>query len=326
MVWTRDQQSTSMSVADVRVWSAKPAEVQKIVFESKSRSVVLESKNDEVGRWFEGTVTRQQMPRPKQDKQEADATNHDPDTSAVDNKGEENGMLTVFPVLSVTTAERIAEAVAPLRAIREVGHLSPDQRQDFGLAEPEGMLILTIAGVERKLEVGGVAPGGADRYIRNPDTDISYAIRGEFCRDLLSGESMLNERELHGFEEDEIKRVRIDANGKSREILRAGAGMTASWTDASTPDKPDESLAAWMAKVARLRPTEYLMAPPAQAVPIMRLELFGKKDSLGFLELLRLPDEKAGYVVRTEYTRKHAKVFPSAGEQVEQELDSLLRQ
>jgi len=309
-VWTRDKDTDSAVVADVRVWGGKAADVQKIVFESKNRKSVLESRKDDAGRWFEGTVTRQTPPKPAVD---GGAPPSEPAPS-------------VFPVLSVKAAERIAEAVAPLRAVREVGRLAADQAGDFGLAEPEGTLTLTIGGVERKLAVGAAAPGGADRYVRNMETDIVYAVRGDFLRDLLSGESVLNERDLHGFEDDEIKSVRITVGDKSREVQRAGgAGATVSWSDVATPDKPDEAIASWMMKVARLRPTEYLAEPPAGAVPVVRLEYVGKKGPLGFLELQRLAEEKAGFLVRTEHTRKHARVFPSAGEQVEQELETLLR-
>jgi hypothetical protein len=309
-VWTRDKDTASAVVADVRVWGGKAADVEKIVFEAKSRKSVLESRKDDAGRWFEGTVTRQNPVKPAVD---GGAPPAEP-------------ALTVFPVLSVKTAERIAEAVAPLQAVREVGRLAADQAGDFGLAEPEGTLTLTIGGVERKLAVGAAAPGGADRYVRNMETDIVYAVRGDFLRDLLSGESVLNERDLHGFEDDEVKSVRIVAGDKSREVQRAGgAGATVSWSDAATPDKPDEAIASWMMKVARLRPTEYLAEPPTNAVPVVRLEYAGKKGPLGFLELQRLAEEKAGYLVRTEHTRKFAKVFPSAGEQVEQEIETLLR-
>ncbi len=309
-VWTRDKDTANTVVADVTVWSGKPADVQKIVFETKTRKSVLDSRKDDTGRWFEGSVTRQNPVKPA-----VDGGVPQPEAAPA-----------VFPVLSVKTAERIAEAVAPLRAVREVGRLAADQAGDFGLAEPEGTLTLTIGGVERKLAVGAAAPGGADRYVRNMETDIVYAVRGDFLRDLLSGESVLNERDLHGFEDDEIKSVRIVAGGKNREVQRAGgAGATVTWSDAATPDKPDEAVASWMMKVARLRPTEYLAEPPTNAVPVVRLEYVGKKGPLGFLELHRLAEEKAGYLVRTEHTRKHAKVFPSAGEQVEQEIETLLR-
>jgi hypothetical protein len=329
--WTRDKDTAGSVVADVTVWGGKPADVQKIVFESKARTTRIESRKDEVGRWFEGTVSKQAPPPPApKPKPKPDAGPDGSDGEASEAPVEAVKPPTVVQVISVKAAEKIAEAVAPLKAVREIGRVPGDLEADFGLAEPEGTLTLTIGGNERKLVVGAAAPGGADRYVRNAATELVYAVRGDFLRDLMSGETVLNERDLHGFEDEEIKSVRILSGGKSREILRSGAASAAVWSDPATPEKPEETVSNWMAKVARLRPTEYVDAlpGPAEANLLLRLEYVGKKGDLGFLEVYRFggaEEKKSDWFIRTERTRKFAKVFGATAEQVEQDLEALLR-
>jgi hypothetical protein len=236
---------------------------------------------------------------------------------------------TVIHIVSVKAAEKIAEAVAPLQAIREVGKVSSEQEKDFGLAEPEGTLTLTMGSNERSLIVGAAAPGGGDRYVRNAATEVVYAIRGDFLRDLMSGEAVLNERDVHGFEDDEVTGVRIVAGEKSREVIRSQGMAGAIWSDSEHQDKPDETLGTWMAKIARLRPTEFVqqMPGPAEGNRFVRLEYMGKKGAMGFLEIYRFALEdtkKSDWFIRTERTRKPAKVFAATAEQVEQDLGSVL--
>ncbi len=315
-MWTRDKDAKSSVVADVTVWGGKPADVKRITFESKLRKIVLESRTDAVGRWFEGTVEKQPPPpRPAAD----GGTEPSADTKP-----------TVVQIVSIKAAEKIAEGIAPLKAVRELGRVPADQAADFGLAEPEGTLTMLIGSKEHKLLVGATAPGGTDRYVKDPDTDMVYAVQGEFLRDLLSGEAVLNERDLHGFEDEDIKSVRIAANGKTRELAREGVGGAATWSDPATPDKPDETAANWMTKVGRLRAIEYVAALPGSPdqARFLRIDYMGKKQPLGFLEVFRFPtadDKKSDWYIRTERTRKFAKVYASAAEQLESDLGSVVR-
>ena len=330
-VWTRDTETTN-TAGDVRVWGGKPADVQKIAVETKTRQATIESRTDGAGRWFEGTATSIGRPGPGE-LDEHGHPPHDHDHHDHDHHGHEgpggddaaNDTPRTFQVVSVKPAERIAEALAPLFAVREVGAIEGDPAEDFGLGAPLGTLTFTIGGVERKLAIGGEAPGGSDRYVRNLETSIIYAVRGDFVRDLLAGEAALNERDLHGFDEEDVQHVVITAGEKSRQVHRkGGAGGQATWSDPTTPDQPDEIATAWIGKLDRLRPTEYLAEEPTNAVLVVRIEYFGRKGSVGFLELQRIPDQEAGFLVRTEYTRRFARTAPSAAEQVEQELKTLL--
>ncbi len=69
---------------------------------------------------------------------------------------------------------------------------------------------------------------------------------------------------------------------------------------------------------------EYVEKPPAALTPesaVVRVEYFGDKKTLGYLELYKLPAEKGSdFSAKTENSRWFVKVLASAGEQVEQDL------
>jgi hypothetical protein len=57
------------------------------------------------------------------------------------------------------------------------------------------------------------------------------------------------------------------------------------------------------------------------------VEYFDGQRKIGFLELARVASERdrPDYLVVTERTRWHGKIFRSTGEQLEQDLGSMLR-
>jgi hypothetical protein len=178
------------------------------------------------------------------------------------------------------------------------------------------------------LSVGSVAPGGADRYVRDLATGEGYAVKGDFLRDLVTGETALSEHDLHGFKDPEIDRIRVTAHGKTRQILRRGPDNKRIWTDPASPDKADETVANWLGKTDRLRPTEYLGDPPAAPEIVVRIEYTATGAQGAFFELAKVmppaSDAKPEYLVRTERTRLWAKVASSVAEQVEQDSASVL--
>jgi hypothetical protein len=308
-----------ISAGDVTVWNARAADVERIVFESKTKKVSLESRKDAQGRWFYG-VSETQVP------QAPDAGPPPPPKVAA--------------FVSVTQGNKIADALAPLKALREVGKIGDDRAAEFGVKEPDGSLSVTIDGKERKLTLGGHTPGGGDRYVRDDGANILYVIKGDATRDLESGDGTLSEREPHGFKDNDLESVRVVARGKTRDILRRGPESKRIWADPADPEKADETVSNWVAKVDRLRPLEYLAPQPTAPEPVVRIEYKVKGVQGAFLEIAKVPSTapppppttnqpasgpKSDYIVRTERTRQWAKVYGTVGEQVEQDLGSVLR-
>jgi hypothetical protein len=125
-----------------------------------------------------------------------------------------------------------------------------------------------------------------------------------------------------------VTRLRITKGGKSRELV-AVAEKKGAFADPATPTKSDDTVGNWLTKVGRLRVMEYVEKPAAQPAPesaVVRIEYFGKKEALGFLEVYKVPGEKGSdFLIRSEQTRWLVKVLASAGEQVEQDLPSVLK-
>jgi hypothetical protein len=317
-VWTRDKKPV-VTAGEVTLWSARAADVQRIAFESKGRKVVLDARSDTSGRWFLGT-----------------SESASPTTAGVDGGPPPPPRVVTF--VSVGSATKVAEGLGPLKALREVGKVGDDRAAEFGLKEPDGTLVVTFAGKARGLTLGARTPGGGDRYVRDDGSGIVYVVRGETTRDLESGDGALTERETHPFKDAEVESIRVLARGKSREVLRRGPENKRIWADPSEPEKADETVSNWIAKVDRLRPTEYLATQPSAPELVVRIEYQVKGARGAFLEVAKVPGapaagaagagastDKPDFVVRTEHTRQWAKVYAPVGEQVEQDLASILR-
>jgi hypothetical protein len=317
-VWTRDKKPV-VSAGDVTVWTARPADVERIAFEAKGKKVSLEGRKDAQGRWFYGVSETQIAQAP-------DAGPAPPPK--------------IVNFVSVTQANKLAEALAPLKALREVGKVGDDRSAEFGLKEPEGSLAVVIDGKERKLAIGAHTPGGGDRYVRDEGANLVYVVKSDVTRDLESGDSALSEREPHGFKDPDLESVRIVSKGKTREVLRRGPDSKRIWADPSDPGKADETVSNWIAKVDRLRPVEYLVAQPSAPDLVVRIEYKVRGVSGAFLEIAKIPPisppppaapnqpapaPKSDFIVRTERTRQWAKAYGPVGEQVEQDLGSILR-
>lgn len=311
-MWTRDKTVEGKATTGVVVWSGRPAEVQRIEYESSTRKVLLEARQGPDGMWYEGTAEKEL------------AVIGQPDAGPPPEP-----QRTTVRIVSVKAGNRIAETLAPMRAIRELGVVPESKAEDFGFKQPSGTLTVTIDGKTHKLTIGGLTFGGGDRYARDESGKV-YAIDGKLIRDLDAGEAALNERMLHGFEHDEVQRVRITSQGKSTEVLRRGPEGKKFWAVATAPDQPDEEATTYMAKVDRLHPTEYLKEP-GQPVRddhlVVKLSYEGASGSLGFVELFKLPgeDDKAKYLIRTERTHGFATVYPTSGEQVETSSASFVK-
>ncbi len=291
-VWTRDKKPATFA-GNVTVWNGRASDVERIAFEAKGKTTTLESKKDAQGRWFAGKIDG--APKPVE-------------------------------LVSVAAGERIAEALAPLKAVREIGRVEGERAADFGMNEPDGKLRVRVAGAEHELTVGAKTPGGGDRYVKDDASGIVYVVRGDAVRDLEAGEGTLAEHDLHAFKDADVESVRITARGKSREALRRGPESKRIWADPSDPDRLDETLANWLAKIDRLRPTEYVTPQPASPEIELRLDYQVKGAKGAYLEVARVPaDPKPEWLVRTERTREWAKVTAQVAEQVDQDLPSIVR-
>jgi hypothetical protein len=325
-VWADDEKAEGEASSErVEVWNGSPDSIEMIRFEAPKRTVVLEPKKDEQGRYY---VT-------KVDKVEGGAAPPDDDPHGHAKPADAGAPPVSTPekkvslrFIGVKAADELATQLAPLTALRRIGVVEPKRAEEFGLDKPDGTLKVKIGGREHSLVFGGTTPGGNERYAKEVSTNTVYAVAGDIAQHMLGAESRLLERDLHGFEEAEVTRVRVSKRGKSREIS-AMPEKKGGWADASTPTKVDETVGNWMTKLERLRVQEYVETPSAPLRPddaVVRVDYFSGSKPLGFVELYKVPGEKASdYLVKSERTRWAAKVLTSAAEQVDQDLGSVLK-
>jgi hypothetical protein len=312
-VWTRDKQPKALAEANVTVWSGRAADVERVTFEAKTHKLALDAKKDDRGRYFIG-VEEKEAAKPFAPDAGADAT----PTPAPER--------TTTTFVSVGGAEKLAEALAPLKALRAIGKIGDDRAAEFGLSEPEGTLVVRVGSTEHKLVIGGATPGGSDRYARDPGSGEVFVLRGDVFRDVDAPDARLLERELHEWKEADVRKARISAGGKARDVARGGTEQKRFWADSGSPDQNDETVGNWMAKLDRLRPSEYLATAPASKELVVRVEYAGTSP-LGWLEVVKTPGAtgKPDYLVQTERTRLYGKISQTLAEQVEQDVGSIVR-
>jgi hypothetical protein len=310
-VWTRDKQPKAIAAGEVTVWSGRQADVERIAFEGKSKTIVLSSNKDAVGRYFVGTV-------------EKNAPAH---AASADAGAPPPPARITTTIVSVAAGDKLADSLAPFKALRALGKIGDDRASEFGLAEPEATVTVKVASAEHKLLLGGPTPGSGDRYVKDPSSGEVYAVRGEPFRTLESADTAMVERDLHEWKDIDVQIATLSAGSKSRSIVRGGSEGKRFWADASTPETNDETLGNWMSKLDRLRPVEFLAEPPTAKEVVFRIEYVGSKP-LGFVELVRTPAGENGkptYLLQTERTRLYAKVPLPAAEQLEQDLGSAVK-
>lgn len=315
-LWMRDEKPKALVQTEATVWTGRTADVERIVFEGKNKKVSLEAKKDDVGAYYVGALERSAPTPPPA----GSAGAPPPEPPAAKGKTE---------FVAVGAAQKIVDAVAPLKALRALGRIPEDRASEFGLAEPEGTLIVTLKGTERKLVIGGTTPGGGDRYVRDPGSGETYVIEGDAVRDLDTAETRLVERDLHEWKEAEVTIADVKGGDKTRQIVRGGPEGKRFWADPGAADQKDETVANWMGKIDRLRPSDYVMSTPTNKQDIVRIEYSAGTRKLGFVEVAKVPAAdpagKPDYLVRTERTRLYAKVPAATAEQIEQDLGSVLK-
>ncbi len=324
LVWTRDDRAIA-SVGDVVVWTLENRDVSRIVLEKKGEKLVLEARRDAHGRYFFGTAEGVLSRPPEGTADESDEPGErGPNEPAPTSPAGSAAQPTTVTFVSVTPAEKVLETMAPLKAQRALGTIADDRAAEFGLEAPEGSLVIVTGAIERRLDLGSAAPGGASRYVRDAASRRVFAVKSEVLEALASGASALGEQELHGFKDADVRGVRILTTRK-RELTRSGPPHKRIWADPGAPETADETAANWLSLFDKIRLTEWFETPPEGLVPVVRLEYLGRGIEGTFVELAKVPaGPKTEFFVRTERTRLWARTFPALGEQIEEDLGAVV--
>lgn len=219
-------------------------------------------------------------------------------------------------------AEQLLDRVAPLMAIRDLGVLGDDRREQMGLGATTKTLRIEAPGQNVEFRVS-TPPGASGTYLLGPDGRV-WVVADGLVQDLSAAASRLVDRRLHAFKPDDPDAVNVVSEGRTRSyVVRRLQGLN-KLAPADSPDAPNAEATAWADKVWRLTPVELLGKgeAPREGNPqiLLRLEYLRNRRPLGHLELGRAGNEA---YVRTENTVGWVRTPPGSVSLAEQ-ADHLL--
>ncbi len=248
-------------------------------FESSTRKLRIEPKKDALGRWYVGTL----------DKEEANVVSPAHGAGGAPAAPPPSPPKhTTLRFVGVKAADDLLKSLAPLHALRAVGKIEGTRAEEFGLDKPEGTLKLTVGGKPQSLVIGGATPGGSERYAKAASGDV-FAISGDIVQNLLYADSRLTERDLQPFKPEEATRVKVSKAGKSRELSRV-PDKNEGWADSATPSKLGRNGRQLDDQTRRLHVQDWVEKPSAATGPdnlVVRVDYFAGSKALGSLELLQ---------------------------------------
>ncbi len=182
----------------------------------------------------------------------------------------------------------LISSLAHLRALRDLGKLSDQQKEEYGLTDSkENLTVFFKGGKQYSLIVGERVFGGSDRYVLQADSGKGYVLsHSEILRHIDGAETSLGLKDLHRFQEDAddqqppknpqepnaprpkkdrypgVQSILIEGDKNSRELVRADTTdpkgeKTLGWAGKDKPGQADLSLSNFLSQVDRLKPTEY---------------------------------------------------------------------
>ena len=228
----------------------------------------------------------------------------------------------------------LLKVIAPFKVVRRLGKLTPQQREEFGLVEPEGTIELTLAqGGQKTYTIGEQTYGGGNNYYVQDETGEGHLLGSQVVRDLKLAQSRLMQRSLHRFELDTVASVAITAgrSSKTLEHRHRDTPRDEGWVEAGASSETKNTTATnWMQQLGRLRISEYADASAVEAFErdkqdVMLVEYFDDRGrSMGTFELARGAGEPTTYWGRSEATKTWAQVNRSLAEQLASDIGAIL--
>lgn len=247
--WMRYTDDAAAPKEGVVLVDAKPAELEKVVYDAPELDVSFEMRTDDFGRYGWATVAEQK--KKKVDGQEVSETK-----------------TTIFK--AGTAADKLIESLAPLMAVRGLDNVDDATIATFGLTTPDTTVSITSHGKTTVLELGGETYGTKDRYVRNRETGRVYVVDDEPFKTLKFAVTRLPERSLMAAKVEEIDSLTLGEGGTSVEWAQKNKDdrKAAYWERAGASGK-DETFSNWLDKALKIKSTSYVQDAdlPAELVP-----------------------------------------------------------
>lgn len=356
--WQRDKE-VEPKTGTIALWDEPVASFQSLQYDEENKSVRIEVRGEGDDEYLWGIVktSRKAPPKPKKPapkKPEQDDNKDDDATSSEDDSADgDDAEAEPEPELITTTREfpvgdagaEFRVSISKMMALRDLGKLSEDKKQEYGLSEGvDNLTIFFKSGKQRTLIVGKRVFGGSDRYMVDPETGKGYVLSSLIMNKITGAEHSLGLKKLHDFEDEELGQVTVKTAAKERTMLKteideAGKKKT-QWADKDEPLKADLTLANFLDRVDKLKPSQYM--PEQDPASMMKVATLNYKDKsgkdLGYLELYRKEpaEEEEGdfdavnpkpkqkpqpeYFIKTARTRVLGKVSKLSAERVHQDL------
>jgi hypothetical protein len=321
--WTRKpEQESAPGIATVA--DCSPDQFQKLSLSTATQELSVEPVKDhgQIAYW----ITQQNKPAPDHDK---DKDKADAGVAVEAKKPPEPPRR----FLANAAFAEYFKRLTPLRARRSLGKLAADKDADFGFDKVTTHLGLECAGRKLELEAGGKSFGGSQRYARDQKSKVTYLLDDLTIADLESAQFKFMQADLHGFANDAIEEVTVEARGAKAHLLQRDRKVPdhAQWVDASNPDKRNEVYGNWFSRLQRMRARMYLPsgAEPGSDLkgssggtePVLSIDYKLADKPNGKLELVRVDENGVGhYYARTETTQTWVAVYDSSAKEVEQDV------
>lgn len=247
-VWTAPPEPDDPTA--ITVLDGKAEDLESLHYRSDKLDLVITMHEDELGRY--GWVRAEPLgdaPEPPADDPHAPPPD---DGQAVEFKAGKNAKTTL-------------DGLMPLVAKRVLEGITDDKLADLKLAEPEATLEVQRRGREPKtFEIGGSVHGGANVYLRDPETAKVYVLDAKVLRPLQNGKQTLPERDLLGVETTQIASVRVVANDGTAEFQQHNPDDPEAvfWSTMGST-QPNTSAAGWIDKVVRMQAASYVQSSDA---------------------------------------------------------------
>jgi hypothetical protein len=301
--WTREKPSEPKT-GTVVVWTEPESSFESLQYDEETKSVRLEVRGEGSDRYLWGLVktSRKAPPKPKEGEQTPPEPAPAPEPPTEDNPLDPENPPAPEEMVTTTREFPVGEDgdpfrknVSALRALRDLGVLDDKKKEEYGLTEGTDNLSVTFKGGKPKsLIIGKRVFGGADRYVIDPASGRGFVLSSEIMNKISGAEHSLGLKKLHAYEDGKLARVVIKTPGGERTLLRSEVddpekGKQTVWADAAAPLKQDLTLANFMDRVDKMRPTQYLPEVDAKSAKLIASVVYkdasGKQ--LGYLELYR---------------------------------------
>jgi hypothetical protein len=314
--WTRDGAADRGDA--VVILQGSPAELESIAYASAEVELTITMKEDEHGRfaWVRVVPLEGAGVTPETDP----ATPHalPPD----DGEPEE--------FKAGPAGDTVVEGLAPFAVKRVLEGVGEDKLVDLGLDPPEATLSITRKGRgTRTYQLGGNVFGGANVYVRDPESGKVYVADAKLIRPLQTGKRTLPDRNLIGHELKQIKTLEVRTAEASATFQQNNPDdpQAVYWSHAGETS-PNPAAAAWVDKVLRLRASKYVAAgsEPDGLEEVYSYTVLGSDRKTTTVEVHRRwgEDGEDEWYARSAHTRGLVKLHRSLAAETAADLPSAL--